>query len=249
MNKKLFFILACVLLPSMAWAQTARVDSMAVYVLDRMVEGIQNLSSCSYIANISYDVPTEDVGLVKHSYTDKVSMRFPDKMRIQSSGDKGRRQTIYDGKKFYSYSYDTNRYVEAQAQKNILETIHIINNNYGIEFPAADFFYPSCVDDIIATGGNIIYLGTTMIGEIECHHIAGKDVNNTGFQFWISDITFLPVKMVMVYGSEKDSPQYEASYTNWILNASLPDSMFQFAPPPSASKTKLTPLAVSNSSK
>ncbi len=249
MNKKQFFLLAWTVLCCAAQAQSPRVDSMAVYVLDRAAEGIQHLSSCSYVASITYDVPTENVGLVKHSYTDRVSMRFPDKMKIQTTGDKGRRQIVYDGKNFFMYSYDTNRYVEAQAQKTILETMHIINNNYGIEFPAADFFYPSFVDDIIATGGDIIYLGTTMIGEKECHHIAGKDVNDTSFQFWISDITFLPVKMVMVYGSEKWCPQYEAYYTDWILDASLPDSMFSFAPPPSAAKTKITPLASSDSLK
>ncbi len=220
-----------------------RVDSLAAYVLDRAVERIQNLVSCTYTAHITYDVSTADLGLVKHSYTDKVSMRFPDKMLITSTGDKGRRLMAYNGKKFYLYSYVNHNYVEVTAPETILGTIHAINNNYGIEFPAADFFYPTFTDDIIATGGSLIYLGTTWVGDKECHHIAGMDTKGTGFQFWITDIQFLPVKMVMVYGSEKGGPQYEAIYTDWVLNPVLSDSMFEFIPPPSASKTKLTPVA------
>ncbi len=243
MKKKLFLCTICVVAYTfLAQAQTPRIDSLALYVLKRAAATIQHLSSCKYTAHITYDVLTDDLGLIKHSYTDEVAMSFPDKMHIMSTGDKGKRLMIYNKEKFYLYSYDKNTFVEANAPETIIGAIHAINYNYGIEFPAADFFYPTFVEDVLATGGNLIYLGTTWIDGQECHHIAGLDTNKTGFQFWITDIHFIPVKMVMVYGSEKEAPQYEATYTNWVLNPALPSSLFEFIPPPSAIKTKLTPI-------
>ncbi len=240
MNKKMFLFAICITVCGLIYAQKQRVDSLAVYILNRAAANIQSLSSCSYTAHMTYDVLTPDLGLVKHSYTDKVSLDFPDKMYIESSGDKGHRVMIYNKDKFSLYSYDNNTYVEVLAPETIIGAIHAINNNYGIEFPAADFFYPTFVDDILATGGSLVYLGTTWINGRECHHIAGTDTKQTGFQFWITDIQFFPVKMAMVYGSEKGSPQYEAMYTDWVLNPVFPIALFEFAPPPSASKTKLT---------
>ncbi len=64
-------------------------------------------------------------------------------------------------------------------------------------------------------------------------------MNGTGYQFWISDDDFfLPVKMVLVYGGEKSSPQFEAIYSDWSLNPNLPDGMFQSAVPPKAIEVK-----------
>ncbi len=243
MSKKLILFWVGVAFAGSVYAQTPRIDSLAVFILDRAAVGLQNLTACSFTASITYDVMTTDLGLVKHSYIDKIVMRFPDKMQAKTTGDKGRRIMVYDGEKFWSYSYDRNNYAEARAPESIIAAIHTLHADYGIEFPAADFFYPTFTDDIIATGGNLIYLGTTQVDGKECHHIAGLDPKGTGFQFWIADESFLPAKMILVYGSEKGSPQYEATYTDWVLNPVLSDTMFEFVPPPAAVKTKLAKAA------
>ena len=117
--------------------------------------------------------------------------------------------------------------------------IDTMNKTYGIEFPAADFFYPSFVDDILSDAKNLVYLGTTRVSGKECFHIAGTAADKT-FQFWISNDAFtLPLKMVIVYTSKNMNPQYEAVLSDWQLNPSLPAALFTFNVPPGAKKIKM----------
>jgi hypothetical protein len=63
------------------------------------------------------------------------------------------------------------------------------------------------------------------------------------FQFWISNDAFtLPVKMVIVYTTKPMNPQYEAVLSDWQVNPTLPDAMFDFSIPHKAQKVKLMPL-------
>jgi len=94
---------------------------------------------------------------------------------------------------------------------------------------------------LLSEQGNLVFLGKTIVDGRECFHIAGSDKTKS-FQFWIgSDDLFLPVKLVIIYTTDKDKPQYEAIYKDWTINTDYPDSMFEFTTPPKATKVKLAP--------
>lgn len=241
MTKKFLFLMGFVIITITAKSQTQRIDSTAVYLLNRTSETLQDIKSCSFTAVTTYDVPNESLGLVKHAITDKVAIKFPDRMKVTSTGDKGNRGLWYSGKKLNYYSLDNNTYGFVTAPASVIETIDEVSKKFGIEFPAADFFYPTFLQDLTSEQGNLMFLGRTIVDGRECFHIAGSDKTKS-FQFWIAnDDLFLPVKMVIVYTSDKDKPQYEALYKDWTINSDYPDSMFEFATPPKATKVKLVP--------
>ncbi len=238
--KKLILAFACCSFLSTAAAKQNRIDSLAVYILDRMTTTMQSIESCSFSVETSFDVSQQDLGYIKHSTSDKVFVKYPDKLRMTLSGDEGRRSLFYNGKKFSYYSLDKDQYWEVETSGNVLELFENINKKYGVEFPAADFFYPDFSNDLIQTGGNLIYLGITKVNGKDCFHIAGNDINGTGFQFWIADDeNFLPVKMVLVYKTDSGLPQYEATYSDWELNPSLQSSLFEFIAYPTSTKVKM----------
>ncbi len=238
MKRFLFSVLCLSLLGSFAYGKNPRIDSLALYLLTESNIRLQNIQSCRFTAEISYDVWGDDVGLIKHSSLDKIYMKFPDKMYINAIGDKGHKALWYNGNILSYYSFINNQYAQTSAPNSILETIDTLSKALGIEFPAADFFYPTFVSDILNTGCNLIYLGIAKVGERDCFHIAGKS-ETASFQFWIAnDETLLPVKMAIVYTSEKHQPQYEAVFNNWELEGNYPDAMFDFNPPPTADKIK-----------
>lgn len=221
-----------------------RIDSVAVSILDRMSMMIGSLNAASVTVKSNYDIPSHYLGLVKHSDEQKVYLKGSDKLVIHSDGDKGSRSYVYNGKTFDYYSLDKNQYGEVAAPASTMEMIDTINKTYGVEFPVADFFYPTFVDDILAESKALIYLGLTEVDGKECFHIAGAAADKT-FQFWISNDAFtLPVKMVIVYTQKEMSPQYEAVLTDWQLNPNLPDALFEFNAPPKARKIKLTPVSI-----
>jgi hypothetical protein len=223
-------------------AQGRRIDTVAVAILDRMSAVIGQLSSCSVTIKCNYDITSKELGLIKHSDEQQLFLHGPDKLLLKSDGDRGSRDFYFDGKKLSYYSLDKNQYGQIDASMSLVEMIDTVNKLYGIEFPAADFLYPSFVDDILMESKELVYLGLTKIDGKECYHIAGRADDKT-FQFWISDDAFcLPAKMVIVYTNQEMRPQYEAVLTDWQVNPTLPDVIFDFTVPHKATRVKLVPL-------
>ncbi|OXA80161.1 hypothetical protein SAMN05444397_10512 [Flavobacterium aquidurense] len=245
MNKKFLFLMGLVILTITAKGQTQRIDSTAVFLLHRTSETLQDITSCSFTTVTTYDVFNDNLGLIKHALNEKVTMKFPDKMKVVSSGDKGNKGLWYNGKTLNYYSFDNNTYANTTAPGSIIETIDESSKKFGIEFPGADFFYPDFLKDLFAEQGNLVFLGKTIVDGRECFHIAGSDKTKS-FQFWIgNDDLFLPVKLVIIYTSDKDKPQYEAIYKDWIVNTDYPNSMFEFMTPPKSTKVKFAPRETS----
>jgi hypothetical protein len=243
-NKFLIFLFSGVFGVGQLQAQTRRIDTVAVAILDKMSAMIGELSSCSVDIRSNYDISSKELGLIKHSDEQQLFIHGPNQLLLKSEGDQGSRDFYFDGKTLTYYSMDKNQYGQIDAPLNVVEMIDTVNKLYGIEFPAADFFYPTFVDDILADSKTLVYLGLTKIDNKECYHIAGTTADKT-FQFWIADDAFtLPIKMVIVYIGKEMHPQYEASLGNWQINPSLPDALFTFTVPHRARKVKLMPLTV-----
>lgn len=227
----------------MVIAQTIKIDSTAVFILDRMSVILGELKSCIVTIRSNYDVNSQDLGLVKHSEEAHLYMSGPDKLFVGLEGLKGDRHYIYNGKTYSYYSATKNHYAQIDAPSNSIAMIDSLNKNYGVVFPAADFLYPTYVDDILAEANNLELLGMTKIDGKNCFHIAGMTKERT-FQFWISDAPiYLPVKFQIAYINKPFNPQFEEYYTDWQINTILPDGIFEFVIPPNAKKIKMTLLS------
>jgi hypothetical protein len=248
MYKKFLFFSAVILLSAGLRAQQSatrarRIDTVAVAILDRMSAIIGDLGSCSFTVKSNYDISSKELGLIKHSDEEHVYLHGPNKLMMRSDGDLGSHELYFDGTKLSYYSVDRNQYGQIDAALSLVEMIDTVNKAYGIEFPAADFLYPTFVDDVLGDSKELVYLGLTKVDGKDCYHIAGKGPDKT-FQFWITDDAFsLPVKMVIVYTDKEMNPQYEATLSDWQVNPNLPDAIFEFAVPHKARKIKMVPLS------
>jgi hypothetical protein len=246
MKHKIFLAILVLILSARAQvqAQAPRIDTVAVSILDRMSAMIGDLGSCSVTIRSNYDIHNKNLGLVKHSDEEQLFLHGPDKLLVRSEGDRGSRDFFFNGQTLSYYSLDKNQYGQIQTPTStIMEMIDTVNKMYGIEFPVADFFYPTFVDDILSESKQLVYLGITKIDGKECFHIAGTASDKT-FQFWIAnDAYYLPMKVVIVYTNKEMNPQFEAVLTNWQVNPNLPDALFEFAAPMKAKKIKLMSLS------
>jgi hypothetical protein len=246
MNKRFVFLIVSCAFLSQAKPQSpsSKIDTVAVEILDKMSAMIGSLNSCSVTVKANYDVASKQLGLVKHSDDQELFLHGPDKLLVRSEGDKGSKSLCYNGKTLIYYSMDRNQYGQIAVPASIMQMIDTVNKLYGIEFPAADIFYPSFVDDILSETKTLSYLGLTKINGMECFHIAGTARDKT-FQFWVAnDAFYLPLKMVIIYTTKEMNPQYEATLSDWKINPELPDALFDFSAPPKAKKIKLAPLTV-----
>jgi len=238
MIKKL--ILPCVFsLFLLASCQTAsneiEYDTRAIERLDGLSETIGKLNSCSYTLNTIVSDNSKSGFNAQHD----VYFRGPDKMYVHTEGTKGKKSYWYNGKRLAWLSYDKNVFDTISAPDNILEAIDFLHNKYGIDFPAADFFYPTLTDDIIANYDKVLFAAEQKIGGIACTVIEATNETHT-MQIWIEKETNLPCKLV-IESKNTEFDYYEAIFSNWRINPRLPDSMFEFEPPISATRNKLQP--------
>jgi hypothetical protein len=162
-------------------------------------------------------------------------------MYIHSIGTKGERSYWYDGKTMGYFNYTKNVFDTIPAPDNIIKTIDVIHHKYGIDFPAADFFYPTFTDDMIDGFDKILFYGDETIDGVDC--VVSESVNDKYLvHIWINKSTNLPHKLVI---STVNNPlgYYEAVFSNWRVNADLPDILFEFKPPLNSNRA---PLKVKN---
>jgi len=222
-------------------AQSKKIDTTAVFILERMSRVITELQSCRLNVQATYDIYIPDLGLVKNSEDADIIMKGPDKIFMKLEGDKGERTFFYNGETLSYYSFTNNLYAQIQAPKTILTLADTIYTTFGIDLYAIDFFYPDFIDDLVKSSSILSYLGQTTLNGKNCFHLAGclPDYN---YQIWIQhDSFFLPAKVVMAYTNRKMKPQFEATY-NWVINQTYPDAVFEFAVPPGATKTNILPV-------
>lgn len=237
--KKLMITPLWLLISYAALSQEKHHDSLAILIIDRMTDVIGDLQSCSFKLTAANDVRDSSSGWVKHFSDFDVYFSGASKMLINVRGHKGHRQFMYNGEQLAYYSFRENNYGIIPTPATTIETIDSVYTNYGYEFPAADFFYPAFTDDLLQDAETLRFLGTETIHGKEYFHILASG-KKTDFQFWVTNDAYnLPGRFVITYKSEPGSPQYQASFSDWQINPTLPDAMFDFLPPPNATKVRI----------
>ena len=238
--KKLGTLLLLIAVGFSAFPQAKKIDSTALLILERMSSTITELNSCRLKAHSSCDEYGIGLGLVKHSEDADMVMKGPNKLYLSINGYRGQRTFFYNGKTLSYYSFSNNRFAQIPAPKTILGMADSIYSRLGIDLTAIDFFFPDFIDVLKRNSSFITMLGQVNLNGRPCFQIAGA-MDSIGYQIWITnDPFFLPVKGVIIYTSKEMNPQFEVNY-DWELNQLYPDAIFEFTPPPGATRMKVIP--------
>ena len=232
--KKVFLLYVVLIIPFLGFTQKVKeIDSTAVYILDQMSDLIGDLQSVTFKTTTSTDKLNDKGHIVTHYSTSEVSMVGPDKLIAKTRSDKGGHGYWYNGEYLSYYSYAENNYLTLEAPDNIISMVDDMHTRFDFKFPAMDFFYPSFTDDIIESFDTIQYVGKRTIEEEECYQIMAIN-NEMHVQLWVSeDKNFLPMKMKIIYKNQNNL-HYTTTFTSWVLNPQIPETIFEFLPPPNA---------------
>lgn len=232
--KKQFSLLLFLFFSFITFSQTTKDhDSTAIFILDKMADVIGDLESVTLEMNSSKDEFNINNELIKQYSTSKISFSGPNKLMARSLGTDGDKGFWYDGAYLSYYNFDENNYVTLEAPETTLEMIDEMHLNYDFQFPAADFFYPNFTDDMMEQFDTITYLGKKVLNDEECYHIIMTN-NDLNVQLWISNKNYLLPKHLVIINKKKSNLQYQATFNKWIINPGIPDSIFDFLPPPNA---------------
>jgi hypothetical protein len=226
-----FVILA---IPFFGQSQAVRkIDSAAVYLLDRMADIIGELEAVNFVLETATDRLDDKQKIETHYSVSQVSMEGPDKMVFQTKGDKGKQGFWYDGSYATYYSFDENNYVTLKAPGNIISMIDSLHTKFDFQFPAADFFYPSFTDDILQSFDTLEYMGSAIVDGEDCSYIRATN-ESMQFQLWISHSNWNMPKRFILIQKGKQNLRFESVFKSWELNPEIPNTVFEFLPPTNA---------------
>lgn len=214
-------------------------DPKAIAVLDRMSEVIGELNSCSFQLKTAEDIPHDKAGYIRQYSNHDVYLVGPDKMHIYSKRPKENNAYWYNGDIMMYYSFTYNHYGFIETPDNIRETIDMVHYEYGVDFPAADFLYPTFTDDLMESSDYIEYIGLAEVDGVECHYIVSKGPT-LQVHLWISNDGYeLPMRYTINEIKNGEKMQFEGIFSNWYINPDLSDALFDFVVPESARRLNI----------
>jgi hypothetical protein len=167
-----------------------------------------------------------------------VTVRRPDRLRVDINGDDGRAKLFYDGKTAVIFSPDTNKYASIPAPNTIQAMTDQVMGKLGVDFPLANFINDAPDKDFLygVTSGDLV--NTVTIDGTPCLHLI---FNQPGveLELWVEQTErSVPRRLVVTYTALPDRPNFIAELSDWNFGAQPADSVFVFQPPAGATQVE-----------
>ena len=218
------------------------VDKKAVAVLKRSAGFIAKTKRLGLSANIGFDVLQASGRKLEFGMTGKLTIRRPDRLRMESVRRDGTRRTLFfDGKKITLIGAGENVYARVAKPGNLDAALEYIQGALGVPMPLANFLYSDPVSVLASKIGSASYLGESLIAGVSCEHLAISN-DQVDFQIWIAKGDQpLPRRLVITFKHDAGQPQFRSQIT-WDLSPAVPDSVFAFKPPKGAERIQFSTL-------
>jgi hypothetical protein len=213
----------------------------ALEILKKACNALTAKSAFTVDVDINYDNVLGSDAKVQYSAFQQITVKRPNQLKADYSGDERNTILFYDGKTFTILAKKLNLYATGPAPASIDAAIARIEQKYDISIPLSDLLVSDPCKKIIPNIKNSLYVGFNMVDRVPSYHFlfAGKE---NDFQLWISDDPE-PVlqKVVITFRDLPGAPQYSAILSNWNFNPQITENTFKFIPPVGAGKIEFLP--------
>jgi hypothetical protein len=170
---------------------------------------------------------------IEHQFN--VTVRRPDRLLIDGTGDDGSRKLIYDGKTVVLALDDGKEYASLPVPDTIEHMMQVVMGRFGLDFPLSDFL-TDAPDKAFLTGitsGREV--NTVMIDGVPCRHLVFSQPPGIELELWLQkNNPAVPRRLIVIYNSLPGKPNFVAEMSGWNFTVHPPDADFAFAPPQSA---------------
>jgi hypothetical protein len=170
----------------------------------------------------------------------KVTVRRPDRLMIDLTGDDASTKLYYDGKTLVIFGVETKKYVSIPAPGTIQAMIEKEAGKGAVDFPLADFLTDAPDKSFLSgiTSGREI--NTVTIDGVPCRHLLFIQPPGIEIELWVEkNDGALPRRLVATYRSVPGQPSFIAEMFDWNLAAHPTDADFVFQPPEGAVQAEM----------
>jgi hypothetical protein len=171
-----------------------------------------------------------------------VTVDRPRKLHAERKGMFAEVAIISDGKILTIHGKKANVYFQMRNPGAIDDAIRAVEIETGLDMPGADLLFS---DPYSILNGGVLsssYLGTTLIGGVECHHLSFRE-EIVDWQLWVTTGNEpLPLKYVITSKWMTGAPQYELRLRNWNTSPRIESRLFKFSPSRGAVELERVPV-------
>jgi hypothetical protein len=178
-------------------------------------------------------------------HTMKVTVRRPNKLLVDLTGDDGSDRLVFDGNTFTIYSARDKRYATLSVAEgtSIDGMLKEAIGRYGVDFPLADFLSEAPNKAFLSGVASGRVVNTVTIDGALYDHLVFSQPPGILLELWLPKTAqSLPRRLIVTYGALPGQPNFIAEFSDWNLSVHPADSEFVFQPPADAVQGALKPL-------
>jgi len=201
-------------------------------VIDKLIDlgdHLRSLPRFQVNAEVDRDVVLDDGQKLKMHATNTLLVEGRGRMFARSEGDVLTREFYYNGRKLTQYSPYLKFYTTVDAPNNLVDTLHQLEEHYGVQVPMEDLFLFGRDQAQIDALKSAAYVGPSTVNGKLCDHLAFRQ-EHVDWQLWVTrEVKPLPCKLVITTTDDPSFPEYTATY-RWNLSPVINQSAFTFSP-------------------
>ena len=190
-------------------------------------------------------VSANDGGTLLHiAHEFKVTVRKPDRLLVDGTGDDGPRRLLYNGTETVLALDGGKKYARIPVPTTIEGMIQVVVGHFGVDFPLADFLMESPDRAFLksVTAGREV--GMVTMDGIPCRHFIFSQPPGIDLELWLeANDRSLPRRLIVTYRNLPGAPNFIAEMSNWNFSVHPVDAQFEFSPPEGAERVDFTALS------
>ncbi|GIK85705.1 MAG: hypothetical protein BroJett026_11860 [Betaproteobacteria bacterium] len=230
------------LAPLAATAQPAGIDPQATALLKASTDFLARQQAFSADTRNTLEVVLASGQKIQFDHTARLTVRRPDKLRAERTGDLVAQSFYYDGKTLTLLNADTKHYATVAAPGTIEAMLDYARATLDLVTPAGDLVYRNAYDILMTDVTQGFVVGKGVIEGVRCDHLAFR-APHVDLEIWIQEGSQpLPRKLVITSRDVTSAPQFSVVATRWNLQPVLTARTFAFSPPAGAKKIEFLPV-------
>ncbi|MEI1252383.1 DUF2092 domain-containing protein [Rhizobium aouanii] len=179
-------------------------------------------------------------------HTMKITVRRPDRIAVEFTGDDGKHDLFYDGKAASVFLPDSKKYATIPASGDIPSALNEVTTKLDLDFPLSVLFAASPDRVLLNDAMAAWQVGTASIDGVDCRHLFFSQKSGIDLELWVEkNSAATPRRLVVTYPLLQGQPSFVAEFTSWKTQPPLSNSEFTFDPPAGAKKIDLTSAVAS----
>ena len=225
-----------------ARAQAPAVDPVAVQTLKRMTDFLDGLQRFSANTQSIIEEMHSSGHRVDYDLLANVTVKRPNKMRAQRTGELINQRFLYDGKTLTVYDPTKKVYATKTGLDTIEEMITFARETGGVLLPAADLLYRNAFPLLMQDVTLAVVVGKAVLDGVRCDHLLFSRPE-VDFQVWVSEGKQpFPRKYVVTETATPSKLALTTFLSNWNTAPPVDDAQFKFVPPKGTQATTFLQL-------